>query len=341
MASFTQGDPLPDITQTTTKTTTAPDYYTNYLSNLSAAGNAALYQPGTIDPKTGIGTLKTGDQLVAGYDPLQTTGYGQFESAAGAYKPGLTQAQQYLGQGANVDQADINAFMNPYTQNVVNEMGRLSQQNIQRNVMPSLIGGAVGTGDLGSRRYAGALGQSMADIQKNLTGQQYGALSKGYEGALEAAFKQAGLEQSAADKQATMARMEQELGLKGAEALTKAGAERQAYEQAKIDAPLKQASNVAALLRGYQVPLSTTEKFVGPKAGTYQTSTLADILGVLTAAGSIKPGGSVDKWLKEKFLTTDSSNPNSGQSYSEWYGKLTPEQRAAVDEVDAGYSDEN
>ena len=337
MASLTQGDPLPDITQTTTKTTTAPDYYTNYLSNLSAAGNAALYQPGTIDPKTGIGTLKTGDQLVAGYDPLQTAGYGQFESAAGAYKPGLTQAQQYLGQGANVDQADINAFMNPYTQNVVNEMGRLSQQNIQRNVMPSLIGGAVGTGDLGSRRYAGALGQSMADIQKNLTGQQYGALSKGYEGALEAAFKQAGLEQTAADKQATMAKMEQELGLRGAEALTKAGAERQAYEQSKIDAPLKNASNVSALLRGYQIPLNTTETFKGPKAGLYKTSTLADILGVLTAMGSLKAGSPAEKALSKLFnigSLTSGKNSDTAEGWNNWWNSLSAQDKQDIADID-------
>lgn len=295
MTSFIQGGALPDITQTTTKTTEAPSFYTDYLSGLSQAGQSGIYQPGTFDPKTGTGTLKTGTELIAGYDPLQNTGYGQFETAAGAYKPGLATATQNLASGAGVDQADINRFMNPYTTNVVNEMERLAQQNIQRNLLPSLTAGAVGRGDLGSRRYAGALGQSLADVQKTLTGQQYGALSKGYESALDAALKEAGLQQTAAERGANIAKMEQTLGLGGAEALTKAGAERQAYEQAKIDAPLKQAANAAALMRGYQVPLDTTEKFVGPKAGLYQKSPFETISGLAALIGAASTGTAMDR----------------------------------------------
>ena len=329
MASLTQGSPLPDITQTTTKTTEAPGYYTDYLSGLSQAGGAALYQPGTIDPKTGIGTLKTGNELIAGYDPLQTTGYGQYESAAGAYKPGLQTATDYLKSGSGIDSADIQKFMNPYTTNVVNEMERLAQQNLQRNVLPSLKGSAVGLGDIGSRRYATALGQSAEDIQRGLTGQQYGALSAGYKQALDAAMQEAGLQQKAAATEGDLAKMAQTLGLSGAEALTKAGAERQAYEQSKIDAPLKTATNVSALMRGYQVPLDTTEKFVGPKAGLYQTSTLSDILGVLTAAGSVKPGGALDSWLKSKL-----TSGNTDQSYNDWWNSLPKSQQDYLNSVD-------
>jgi hypothetical protein len=73
----------------------------------------------------------------------------------------------------------IQALMNPYTSNVVDEMGRLSQENVQRNLLPTMKAGFVGTGGLGGQRYANALGQSMSDIQAGLTGQQYGALSKG------------------------------------------------------------------------------------------------------------------------------------------------------------------
>ena len=40
--SITQGSPLPDVTQTTTRTDNAPDYYTKYLSDLSTAGQTAV-----------------------------------------------------------------------------------------------------------------------------------------------------------------------------------------------------------------------------------------------------------------------------------------------------------
>jgi hypothetical protein len=331
MASLTQGDPLPDITQTTTKATEAPSYYTDYLSGLSQAGQTALARPA--------------DQLIAGYDPLQTTGYGQFESAAGAYKPGLAQAQQYLGEGAGVSEQDINRFMNPYTKNVVDEMGRLAQQNLQRNVMPSLKASAVGLGDLGSRRYATALGQSAEDIQRGLTGQQYGALSAGYKQALDTALAEAGLQQKAAGLEGDLAKMEQVLGLSGAEALTKAGAERQALEQAKIDAPLKQAANVAALMRGYQVPLDTTEVFKGPKAGSYATSPLSNVMGIASILAASGKDSALTNLVNKYFggggntdQTTTTGDgtvtPNQDYNMENWWNSLSQNERDYLTSID-------
>jgi hypothetical protein len=284
MMAITQGAPLPDITQTTTRTDTAPAYYTKYLEDLSAAGQGALQRP-------------PGEQI-AGYDPLQTQGYGALPTAATAYQPGLTAAGQTAATAAQgLTPERISALMNPYQQQVVDEMARLSQQNLQRNLLPGIKAGFVGSGGLGSQRYAGALGQAMADVQANLTGQQAGALSKGYSEALKAALDEGQLRNQAARTQAEIAGKEQELGLTGAGALTKAGAERQAYEQARIDAPLKTASNVAGLMRGYQLPLTQQERFVGPKSGMYQTSDLANILGVLSTLGAVRQGSSGDRFL--------------------------------------------
>ena len=168
---ITQGAPLPDIKTTETRTDTAPSYYTDYLSGLSAAGSTAMGRSPT--------------QSVAGYDPLQVMGYSNLPSAATAGQDQINAAQATAAQAAQgITPERIQALMNPYTSNVVDEMGRLSQQNVQRNLLPTMKAGFVGTGGLGSQRYAGALGQSMADIQAGLTGQQYGALSQGYEKAL-------------------------------------------------------------------------------------------------------------------------------------------------------------
>lgn len=280
--SITQGAPLPDVTKTTTTTQTAPDYYTNYLTQISQAGQGQLG--------------KTAAEGVAGYDPLQTQGYGALPTAATAYQPGLTAASQTAASAAKgITPERISALMNPYTTNVVDEMARLSQQNVQRNLLPSLKAGFVGSGGLGSSRYAGALGQSMSDVQRDLTGQQYGALSKGYEGALKAAIDEMTGQTAASRAQAEIAGKEQELGLTGASALTKAGAERQKYQQAILDYPLTQASNVAGLLRGYQVPISSQQKFVGPEAGLYQQSPLATATGLIGVLGSAAAGTAGDR----------------------------------------------
>ena len=177
-------------------------------------------------------------------------------------------------------------------------MARLHEHNIQRSIMPTLKGAFVGRGDLGSQRYAGATGQTLADMQRSLTGQQYGALSAGYQNALKAAMDELQLQNQVAQTQAGLAKAEQELGLTGAGALTKAGAERQAYEQSLLDYPMKQATSAAALMRGYQIPTTQTSEFVGPKAGLYQTSPLANILGVLSVLGGVKGGSSGDKLLE-------------------------------------------
>lgn len=276
--AITQGDPLPSITTTDTKKETAPQFYTDYLTDLSTAASTAM------DKKP--------SEAIAGYDPLQTQGYGALPTAATSYKPALEAAQDTLGRAAQgVTGSRIQELMNPYTSSVVNEMERLQQQALQRSVLPTLKAGFVGTGGLGGQRYAGALGQAMADAQRNLTGQQAAALQAGFTEAQKTALGELPFLTQAGQQQAAAAKMEQDLGLTGAGALTKAGAERQAYEQSLLDYPLKTATTASGLLRGYQVPLTSENTRVGPgQAGQYQKSDLENILGVLSLIGSAAGG---------------------------------------------------
>ncbi len=265
--ALTAGDPLPDVKTSTTQTTTAPTYYTDYLSNLAKAGSAAT----ALDPS----------QMVAGFSGLQQQGFGALPGAATSYQPQLTAAQTTAADVAQgVTPTEISQFMNPYTSAVVDEMGRLTQQNVQRNILPSLKGMFTATGGMGSQRMMGATGQTLADIQANLTGQQMGALQSGYNQAVANALAQEQLQNLAAQTQANLAAEEQQLGLTGAKGLLDAGAIQQAYEQAKIEAPLKMASNAAALLRGYQIPTSVQQQFQGPMPGAYGASPLQTVVGL-------------------------------------------------------------
>jgi hypothetical protein len=280
--AITQGAPLPDIKTTETRTDNAPSYYTDYLSGLSSAGTAALARSPT--------------QSVAGYDPLQVMGYSNLPAAATSGQAGVDEAQATASRAAQgITPERIQALMNPYTSNVVDEMGRLSQQNVQRNLLPTMKAGFVGTGGLGSQRYAGALGQSLADVQAGLTGQQYGALSQGYTQAMKGALDEASLLNQTATTQGKLADIEQTKALEGAGALTKAGAERQAYQQSLLDQPLKTATTASGLMRGYTVPGGQTSTFVGPKAGSYQKSDLELMTGVLSLLGSAAGGKGLEK----------------------------------------------
>jgi hypothetical protein len=181
--------------------------------------------------------------------------------------------------------------------------------------------GFVGTGGLGGQRYANALGQSMSDIQSNLTGQQYGALSKGYSEAMKGALDEAQLQNMAAQTQGKLTQQELDMALTGAGALTKAGAERQAYEQSLLDQPLKTATAASNLMRGYTMPGNQTVTFTGPKAGAYQTSGLADILGTMGAVGSVAGGTGLQTITGLggdllKYLTKDKTVADSGYIYT-------------------------
>ena len=286
--AFLQGAPLPDIKETTTRTQDAPGYYTNYLSGLAQAGQTAMG--------------RTPQQMIAGLDPMQMQAYRMTPEAAGAYQPGLSAATANIAETAQGITPDkINQFMNPFTQNVVQEMARLAEQNVSRNILPSLKAGMVGSGQLGSQRYAGALGQGLAEASKTLTGQQYGALSEGYKTAVDAALKEMNLETEAAKTQANISKLAQDLGLAETGAIEKAGATQQAYNQALLDAPMKTATQAQGLLRGFTIPQTDTSTFVGPRAGAYGLSDLQQVLGLMSVLGSAKQGSPLETGLNSLF----------------------------------------
>lgn len=201
MATLTQGDPLPNITTTQAQTTTAPSWYTDYLTNLANNSNTA----GANAQYVGAQPLQTQAfnqtaQNVGNYQPLLNTAIGQVGQAGdmSAYGAGSGALNQSASMsGAQAGQAGINAamqiapsnvqqYMNPYTSSVVDEMGRLGQQNIRQSLSPQTTAGIVGAGQFGSQRGAQALGQNIQGALQDLGGRQGTALQAGYTQALGA-----------------------------------------------------------------------------------------------------------------------------------------------------------
>lgn len=296
--SLTQGNPLPNITTTTSAT--VPDWYTN---TVTSGTNIAQDQ-----------MKRTAAEGLAGLDPLQLQGYAATAGAANSYIPGLNAAQYTAGQAGNaMNAAGIQAFMNPYINNVTNEQARLANQNWQRNVMPSLGGQFVGTGGFGGQRFASALGQAGADFQANLTGQQNKSLADAYQSALTGAYNQGNLLNNVAQTQGTLAGKEQELGLKGASALTAAGQAQQTYKQSVLDYPLTNALNSMKVLSGLTIPQGTVK--VGP--GTRDQYGLSGLqkAGVITAFMSSPNFGKLTDAAKSAwnaFTSTGDSSKLSG-----------------------------
>lgn len=281
--SLFEGTAPPNIETTKSVTATAPKYLTDYLSELARAGTSQL---GSIDPTTGKMIPTAGKDLVAPQGSLATAAYANAPTALARYEDPLEAAMK-AGQagGAPITAADISGFYDPYQKDVIDEMSRQSALNVQRNVLPMLRGAFAGSGGFGGRRYAGATGQALADIQANLLGEQAALRSKGFTSALDAALREKGLQTQAASALAGVGTAEQQAAINALKTGAELGQQQQAFEQAKIEAPLTRALNVAQLLRGYTYPTETVEKYVGP-ANVYGPSPLSQIAGLGTLLGS-------------------------------------------------------
>ena len=126
-----------------------------------------------------------------------------------------------------------------------------------------------------------------------------------YQSSIDAALREMTGQTQAAGTLGTLGAQEQQAATAGLKSATDIGAIEQAQNQAEINAPLTNATNVAALLRGYTYPTVTTETYKGP-ATSYGPSILSQIGGlgsVLASGTNSKDTGWLDKltgWIGKK-----------------------------------------
>jgi len=307
---------MADIGQSSaTTTTTTPEYYTKYMTDLATQGGAAA--PNYV-----------------GADPLQTKGFDLANTNVGNYKPDLDTAGNLINKGAAVDitgaanpyltagtssSADlVGGYMNPYTQNVVDQIRLANQQNIAQNLSPGITAGAVGAGQFGSQRGANALALGISNANIGALAQQAAALQSGYSDALKAAQAQRAAQLNAGQIAGNLATAEaqknrdlaassmnlgtqrQTSGLTDVNTLLTTGAQKQQIEQNKELFPLDVLAKKASILSGAQIPTSTTS--------TMDSSTLSKIatLGSLGAAA---------------FAKDKNGGPSYAERFMDWISK--------------------
>ena len=272
MADIFQGSLLPSTVTTVDQQATAPEFYTNYLQDIANLGQNAVNQGG-----------------VAGFSPLQQQAFQMAPEASFAGANTMGAGAQLEGQaGATTAPDVIQNYMNPYQHNVVDEMGRLQQQNIQRNVMPALNAAGAGSGGFGSRRQAQATGQTLADMQANLTGQQQGALATGYNQAMASAQTDLSRALQSGQSLGTLGAQQNQLAQTGLQNLSTLGGQQQALGQKMLDMPMTQAQNFSKLLQNYQIPVGQVQQTVKPgEQGQFTNSPLSQIAGLGTMLASL------------------------------------------------------
>ena len=309
---------MADLTSSSASTTTtAPGYYTSYLTDLATQGQAAanpvtgaqfagatdLQKQAFKDVAANVGNYKPG--LTNAGASLKAAGDTNIAGAASPYlsagttTSGLSAANPYLQQGTQGANELVGNYMNPYTQQVVDQIRAANQQNIAQNLSPGLTGGAVGAGQFGSQRGANALALGISNANLGALGQQAQALQSGYTAAMANAQQQRanqlaagqtagtlqnvgnanqiaagqvaqqGATQSAQNllntgiQQSNLAAQTQNLGLADVNAQATLGAQQQVINQNKEMFPFQRLQAQANLMQGQQIPMSTTQTSSG------------------------------------------------------------------------------
>ena len=311
--SLMQGSPLPNITTTQNQVTSAPSWYTDYLSDLAK---------GVTKGVTGATYANT--------QPLQTAAFEKAAKTTNTYPGYFDQAMQAT---SNVGQTDITArpvdpktglpikdgesrieqFMNPYTTQVVDALGSLGQRNIQQFLAPQATASAVGTGQFGSKRGAEVLGQAINTGLMNTQAAQSQALQAGYSEALRAAQADQAQKLGAANQYGSLATAGQAANLADINALATMGSQQQTINQNQQLFPLTAANLGAQALRGYNVPTTVANTYTGPIPGAYSASPLAQIAGLGSIIGGVSntPFGKAAGTALSKFFTGN-TNDTSG-----------------------------
>lgn len=242
---LTQGTALPNITTTQQQATATPTFYTDYLNQLAKQGASAAQNAQYVGPTA-----------------LQQQAFQQAGQNVGNYQNALTSAMNLAGQVGS--------------SNLAQAVGDLGRYNIAQNLAPQATAGIVGSGQFGSRRGAGALGQVLAGADLAITQQQQEALQRDYANKL-AASQQFG----------NLATQTQALGLGDVNALATLGEQQRTLAQNQQLFPMQQLTAQSALLRGQTIPTSTASSYTGPIPGAYNASPLAQIAGLGSLATGI------------------------------------------------------
>lgn len=92
---------------------------------------------------------------------------------------GIAMASPYL-QGASGNVANVDEYMNPYTDSVVDRIAQLGTRNLTDNIMPALEGRYISSGQFRGSGQMTDTARAIRDISDDILGQQSAALQAGY-----------------------------------------------------------------------------------------------------------------------------------------------------------------
>lgn len=300
-----------------------PTWYQQYLSGIAGKATEIAGNQSTIGVPA---------QSVAGFNPDQQQAFNQVRQNQGNWQAPIADAtnaaSSIIGNSSDLinkaqdavagpsqswGTAAAQAYMSPYTQQVVDNIQRMGVRNLNENLIPGVQDQFLGSGQFGSTRNADILGRTVRDANTDINGQVANALNSGYTNAQTmftqdanrqqqqqnmqgtAALQGAGLATNAAGTQASslgaLGQTMQQLGSADAQNLSTIGGQQQALNQTVLNTDYTNQTNannfdwntlnnMSSLVRGVQLPqtaVQTTNQPATPANGMYSGSAASGV----------------------------------------------------------------
>jgi hypothetical protein len=182
-----EGRPPASVTTYGTTQQNVPSWLSDYTQGLIARANTVAAEP----------YQAYQGPRVSGFTPYQTDAQNMAKENVGKWSPytdaaqsgyqgvlggpgALSQAAPYLqaGTGSYTDQ--VEKYMNPYVENVIDRSTELASRKLQEQLMPAINSNFIRSGSYGSAAQQRATGQALRDVTGELQSQSRAALSDAY-----------------------------------------------------------------------------------------------------------------------------------------------------------------
>lgn len=148
--------------------------YMSQAGNINAVNAASPY----LNQATNLNTVSSAEPYLS--QAASATGQGLSGSS-------LSAAQPYLSQAGQSSVANINQYMNPYQQNVMDMMATQAARNLSEKLLPAVSDEFIRAGQFGGTRMGEFGSRALRDTQQALLQEQGALAQQGYNQGLAAA----------------------------------------------------------------------------------------------------------------------------------------------------------
>lgn len=321
-----EGKPPPSVTTYGSTTESIPKWLSDYTQGVISRANSVA----------GEGYQTYGGPRIADFNQSQRDSFNLTRQNVGSYRPGMDLARSFEEQAGDTDLIGAAsphisraaqtfpearaAYMDPYTDDVINRAELDATRFYDEKLKPSLQNQFTSAGQYGSTAHMREANRAARDLTEGLQSTSLAARSDGFRtagdlfgadasraGALAStvgnlAGQEAAIKGQAGRDLANLSEAEYRLGSADAAALNAVGAQEQGMDQANLDLayqdftqqrdyPRQQLDWLNSLIHGMPYDTTTNTTGKGPLAGaSYQPSNFSTIMSAISAIKGMGTG---------------------------------------------------